>query len=288
MPDVWRGHYKVASVSAAVWFGDFIRRLKQLNSLLQGDVKTIGRRKTDGEGEPIWLGGLFFPESFLTATRQAVAQSAGTSLESFSLTLEFSARERDEERQNQFLISGAAYLLLFLWDFSASASSKLPTFPFHFGLFLFCTPLCFTSVLPYLPAIRHVVQYVSPFLSLSRLSGPCFSLSFSPTHTLLLTSPGIQLEGAIVEGGQLVLSDQLRVSLPPLQLVWVDASSDGSKGERRHRQLLPVYLNETRSDILCEVEVPVLEGVPSHVWSQRGVALLVWEQLSSLETEEKK
>lgn len=39
----------------------------------------------DWQRHGVWLGGIIFPEAFLTATRQAVAQKKGTSLDELEL-----------------------------------------------------------------------------------------------------------------------------------------------------------------------------------------------------------
>ena len=76
------------------WVSDFARRLAQLSS--------IAARGSLGNVE-VWLGGLFFPEAYITATRQAVAHRRKWSLETLHLQL-------DIERVNDpsaFIVDGA-------------------------------------------------------------------------------------------------------------------------------------------------------------------------------------
>jgi dynein heavy chain 1 len=75
------------------WIPDFARRLEQLDSLSEKD------NLTDVD---VWLGGLFFPEAYITATRQAVAHRKKWSLETLLLRLDI---ERVND-PNAFIIDG--------------------------------------------------------------------------------------------------------------------------------------------------------------------------------------
>lgn len=75
------------------WIPDFARRLAQLDSLSEKD------NLTDVD---VWLGGLFFPEAYITATRQAVAHRKKWSLETLHLRLDI---ERMND-PNAFIIDG--------------------------------------------------------------------------------------------------------------------------------------------------------------------------------------
>lgn len=61
------------------WISNFGRRLAQLDQIAQLD------NLSDVE---VWLGGLFFPEAYITATRQAVAHRKRWSLETLRLELD--------------------------------------------------------------------------------------------------------------------------------------------------------------------------------------------------------
>lgn len=79
------------------WVANFTRRLAQLDSIGQMD------NLNDVE---VWIGGLFFPEAYITATRQAVAHKKKWSLETLSLRL-------DIERVNDpgaFIVDGKSNL----------------------------------------------------------------------------------------------------------------------------------------------------------------------------------
>ncbi len=61
------------------WIADFARRLIQLDRV--AGLNNLN----DFE---VWLGGLFFPDAYITATRQAVAHRKRWSLETLSLRLD--------------------------------------------------------------------------------------------------------------------------------------------------------------------------------------------------------
>jgi len=75
------------------WIANFARRLSRLDAIAGLDNLS---------NVEVWLGGLFFPEAYITATRQAVAHRKKWSLETLSLRL-------DIERVNDpgaFIIDG--------------------------------------------------------------------------------------------------------------------------------------------------------------------------------------
>ena len=61
------------------WIGDLARRLSQLEGIASMD--NLGNVE-------VWLGGLFYPEAYITATRQAVAHRKQWSLETLSMKLD--------------------------------------------------------------------------------------------------------------------------------------------------------------------------------------------------------
>lgn len=80
-------------MAVSEWIANFARRLTQLDTIASLD---------DLSDVEVWLGGLFFPEAYVTATRQAVAHRKRWSLETLHLRL-------DIERVNDpgaFIIDG--------------------------------------------------------------------------------------------------------------------------------------------------------------------------------------
>ena len=61
------------------WIPNLSTRLSHLERISQLDTFV---------GVEVWLGGLFFPEAYVTATRQAVAQRNSWSLETLTLKLD--------------------------------------------------------------------------------------------------------------------------------------------------------------------------------------------------------
>jgi dynein heavy chain 1, cytosolic len=91
------------------WIGDFSRRLAQLAHIAS---------LNNFSNVEVWLGGLFFPEAYITATRQSVAHRKKWSLETLCLQL-------DIERVNDpgaFIVDGKHY---FTWYISREFSLSL-------------------------------------------------------------------------------------------------------------------------------------------------------------------
>lgn len=80
-------------MSVSEWIPDLARRLAQLDNLATLDTLA---------NVEIWLGGLFFPEAYITATRQAVAHRKKWSLETLHLRLDIE-RVNDPEA---FIVDG--------------------------------------------------------------------------------------------------------------------------------------------------------------------------------------
>ncbi|KAI0271628.1 dynein heavy chain protein 1 [Gloeopeniophorella convolvens] len=93
IPDHWRRYKVKKTMSVSEWIPDLGRRLAQLDSL--SGIDNLSNIE-------VWLGGLFFPEAYITATRQAVAHRKKWSLETLNLRI-------DIERVNDpsaFIIDG--------------------------------------------------------------------------------------------------------------------------------------------------------------------------------------
>ena len=81
------------------WVSNFARRLAQLDTIATLDSLN---------NVEVWLGGLFFPEAYITATRQAVAHRKRWSLETLRLQL-------DIEKVNDpgaFIVDGKLFISL--------------------------------------------------------------------------------------------------------------------------------------------------------------------------------
>ena len=125
IPNHWR-RYKVSkSMGVSGWIANFAKRLEQLDTIAQLDSLS---------NIEVWLGGMFFPEAFITATRQAVAHRKKWSLETLNLCL-------DIERVNDpsaFIVDGTA---LSRMNFAIQGTN-----PVHFFLFVrSCVRGCFVG-----------------------------------------------------------------------------------------------------------------------------------------------
>jgi dynein heavy chain 1 len=81
VPKAWKVFVVPDAMTVTEWLADFSLRIEQLELLVKQDVsKTM-----------LWFGGLSFPEAFLTATRQATAQSLQVSLEELQLVVDIGA-----------------------------------------------------------------------------------------------------------------------------------------------------------------------------------------------------
>ncbi|KAJ2583355.1 dynein heavy chain, partial [Coemansia sp. RSA 1836] len=87
VPRSWLATYAVPrAYSLSRWMADFADRVKSTRHL--ADRIATGRSVVDAvRAESVWLGGLLYPEAFVTATRQAVAKRVGCSLEELSIRL---------------------------------------------------------------------------------------------------------------------------------------------------------------------------------------------------------
>jgi dynein heavy chain 1 len=79
VPRDWRRYAIPESVGVGAWLVDLAERLQQLERL-SGDMLRSPRPALT-----VWLGGLFLPEAFITATRQAAARAHAWSLEHLEL-----------------------------------------------------------------------------------------------------------------------------------------------------------------------------------------------------------
>jgi len=85
IPDSWGGKYPVPKGCTVIsWINDLSLRIQQLTTISEtlavGGVEQL-------ETQPVWLGGLFNPEAYFTATRQSVAQANGWSIEELVLDI---------------------------------------------------------------------------------------------------------------------------------------------------------------------------------------------------------
>jgi dynein heavy chain 1 len=89
--------FKIAkNTSLAQYIANLSARLAQLENLSKGTDDTTS----------VWLGGLFQPEAYITATRQTVAHKNGWSLEQLSLSVALN----QTSDADAFIVEGESYL----------------------------------------------------------------------------------------------------------------------------------------------------------------------------------
>lgn len=99
IPDHWRKYKVHKAMSVSEWIPNLARRLAQLDHISGLDnLNNI----------EVWLGGLFYPEAYVTATRQAVAHRKKWSLETLHLQLDLEKMSDPEA----FIIDGEAFVLV--------------------------------------------------------------------------------------------------------------------------------------------------------------------------------
>ncbi|CDI87445.1 dynein beta chain, flagellar outer arm, putative [Eimeria praecox] len=119
VPPEWGQVYVSAEeLTVKEWLEDLSRRLAQLAMVSrefgaeEEDVQTeaamhlLSRQRDNGELTQwrVWLGGLFFPSAYLTATRQAVAQAKGWSLDDLAVEVIVGSSEAKDDQC--FIITG--------------------------------------------------------------------------------------------------------------------------------------------------------------------------------------
>lgn len=100
IPVSWLRYTIPKSATSVEWMTDFAKRIQQLLRLtFTADLRT----------EEIWLGGMFAPEAYITATRQLIAQTNGWSLEQLHMHLKVG--EKDPNSMNTFSVNGKSLFL---------------------------------------------------------------------------------------------------------------------------------------------------------------------------------
>jgi len=188
IPKSWNRYTCPADLTVIQWIVDLADRLKQLqtvskltNSSGAKELKTV----------KVWLGGLFIPEAYITATRQYVAQANQWSLEEL-------------------------YLRVTIADGGASLKADDCSF---------------------------IIS-------------------------------GLKLQGAVCSKNQLSLVDTITTELPDTCLRWTKIDPRSPPVIGGNDVTLPVYLNQTRCELLFTVDMTTTGAVPARSFYERGVAFL--------------
>ncbi len=103
IPRPWRAYKVPDTLTANQWIVDFGMRINQQLQFSQG-----AHGGQDLRSLRVWLGGLFFPEAYITATRQAVAQANAWPLEKLVMQLDVRRDGNDVPAADRcsFLVTG--------------------------------------------------------------------------------------------------------------------------------------------------------------------------------------
>ncbi|KAL3113938.1 hypothetical protein niasHT_017888 [Heterodera trifolii] len=94
VPDNWLQFSVPKDVTALEWMRDFVQRMKQLKRLSLSE---------NLRNEEVWLGGLFFPEAYITATSQLIAQTNGWSL--VNMYMHITKTEEEQLKSTTFTLT---------------------------------------------------------------------------------------------------------------------------------------------------------------------------------------
>lgn len=98
VPATWKAGLVQADMGVAGWVDDLAKRLDHLASVSKAGPKT-GPSAT-----PYWLGGLFSPDAFVTASRQHVAGALSCSLDELALSLVVGPHEETSTDEGDCLL----------------------------------------------------------------------------------------------------------------------------------------------------------------------------------------
>ncbi|KAJ2856201.1 dynein heavy chain [Coemansia erecta] len=112
VPKSWVATYTVPSdFTLSRWMTDFVLRLDQGRELVERVARAGNSAAAvvdEMQSKPVWLGGLLYPEAFITATQQAVAKRLLCSLEELDITISMAAQPSGDSEQS-FAISGLKF-----------------------------------------------------------------------------------------------------------------------------------------------------------------------------------
>ncbi|XP_050702243.1 dynein heavy chain, cytoplasmic-like isoform X2 [Eriocheir sinensis] len=103
IPDQWQAYTVPRGATVIQWITDFSQRVKQLQEISQ-QVAQFGAGEL--KNVTVWLGGLFNPEAYITATRQCVAQANSWSLEELMLEVSIADSEGQVTAGGGFSVKG--------------------------------------------------------------------------------------------------------------------------------------------------------------------------------------
>jgi hypothetical protein len=263
VPKHWCKFKMPRGTSVGQYITDLCARLAQLER-----IATNGP-SAGGMAMGIWLGGLFQPEAYITATRQAAAHEQGWSLEQLALTLKIEANPEPDA----FILEGESM-------FPRGSEAPVNGVPYHPG-----------GLLGYIKGMRGGVRglvrkWIDWFGFKRNRKGTQQKKTekrkridrVGCQQRLLTLVPGLKLHGALWENDKIALNDGQSVALGPSLLAWTrrddsaNANANHSSSSDASTINLPVYLNGDRSEVLFAADL-VADGLGQSVVAQRGVCI---------------
>lgn len=120
VPASWKNGLVQAAMGAASWVDDLGKRIVHLESVSKPGAKS------GPDASPYWLGGLFSPDAFVTASRQHVARALSCSLEELKLSLVVGPAEENSAGEGD---SGCRVLAVFRLPALWLSGSTFPFLP---------------------------------------------------------------------------------------------------------------------------------------------------------------
>lgn len=99
IPKSWNKYIVPKTCTVNQWFADFIQRVHQLSQVAKLPAKELKTFR-------VWLGGLFLPEAYVTATRQYVAQTNSWPLEELVLDVDVLTGSEKMDSEDIFYVTG--------------------------------------------------------------------------------------------------------------------------------------------------------------------------------------
>ncbi|KAK3866515.1 hypothetical protein Pcinc_027959 [Petrolisthes cinctipes] len=103
IPDQWKAYTVPRGATVIQWITDFAQRVRQLQEISK-QVAQFGAGEL--KNVTVWLGGLFNPEAYITATRQCLAQANSWSLEELMLEVSIADSEGQVTSGGGFSVKG--------------------------------------------------------------------------------------------------------------------------------------------------------------------------------------
>ncbi|EFA77050.1 cytoplasmic dynein heavy chain [Heterostelium album PN500] len=88
---------------------------------------------------------------------------------------------------------------------------------------------------------------------------------------------GLSLEGASWKNEVLTPTHELSTPIPTTTLTWRDKDDPIFSENQQGKLSVPVYLNDTRSELLFSIDLPFQSGTTKQSWYQRSVSISSWK-----------